>query len=203
MSAFGRRPLPTKSSTWSICRSRRRRSDYYGGHRPGDNLYAESLVALDLRTGEKKWHFQFVHHPIWNFDMSSTPILADITVDGRDIKAVAVPSKQGWLYVFDRVTGQPVWPIEEKPVPQSDVPGEKTAATQPHPPEALRYMRNVLKLPDDLIDFTPQLRAEALEMVKKYRFEPSPFTPGSVATAQADARLDRGGHGDQLAGRRL
>jgi quinoprotein glucose dehydrogenase len=160
-------------------------SDYYGGHRPGDNLYAESLVALDLKTGEKKWHFQFVHHPIWNFDMSSTPILADITVDGRDIKAVAVPSKQGWLYVFDRVTGQPVWPIEEKAVPQSDVPGEKTAATQPHPPEALRYMRNLLKVPDDLIDFTPQLRAQALETVKKYRVEASPFTPGSLATAQA------------------
>jgi quinoprotein glucose dehydrogenase len=158
-------------------------SDYYGGHRPGDNLYAESLVAVDLNTGERKWHFQFTHHPIWNFDMSSMPILADITVDGRDIKAVAVPSKQGWLYVFDRVTGQPVWPIEERPVPQSDVPGEKTAATQPHPPEALRYNRNVLKLPDDLIDFTPQLRAEALEVVKKYRYEPSPFTPGSVAKA--------------------
>jgi quinoprotein glucose dehydrogenase len=111
------------------------------------------------------------------------PILADITVDGRDIKAVAVPSKQGWLYVFDRVTGQPVWPIEERPVPQSDVPGEKTAATQPHPPDALRYNRNVLKIPDDLIDFTPQLRAEALEVMKSYRYEPSPFTPGSVATA--------------------
>jgi quinoprotein glucose dehydrogenase len=157
-------------------------SDYYGGHRPGDNLYAESLVAVDLNTGEKKWHFQFTHHPIWNFDMSSMPIVADITVDGRDIKAVAVPSKQGWLYVFDRVTGQPVWPIEEKPVPQSDVPGEKTAATQPHPPEALRYSRNVLKIPDDLVDFTPQLRAQALDVMKNYRFESSPFTPGSVAT---------------------
>jgi quinoprotein glucose dehydrogenase len=158
-------------------------SDYYGGHRPGDNLFAESLVAVDLNTGERKWHFQFTHHPIWNFDMSSMPILADITVEGRDVKAVAVPSKQGWLYVFDRVTGEPVWPIEERPVPQSDVPGEKTAATQPHPPEALRYNRNVLKLPDDLIDFTPQLRAEALEVVKRYRHEDSPFTPGSVAKA--------------------
>jgi quinoprotein glucose dehydrogenase len=149
----------------------------------GNETWENSLVAVDLMTGERKWHFQFTHHPIWNFDMSSMPILADITVDGRDIKAVAVPSKQGWLYVFDRVTGVPVWPIEEKPVPQSDVPGEKTAATQPHPPEALRYNRNVLKLPDDLIDFTPQLRAEALEVVKKYRYEPSPFTPGSVAKA--------------------
>src|SRR3954447_16142680 len=107
-------------------------SDYYGGHRPGDNLYAESLVAVDMKTGVRKWHFQFVHHPLWNWDMTSAPILADITVNGRAIKAVAVGSKQGWLYVFDRVTGQPVWPIEERPVPQSDVPGEKTAATQPH-----------------------------------------------------------------------
>src|SRR5438270_2541602 len=98
-------------------------SDYYGGHRPGDNLYAESLVAVALKTGGRKTHFQLVHHPLWNYDMSSAPILADITVSGRPIKAVAVPGKQGMLFVFDRVTGQPVWPIEERPVPQSDVPG--------------------------------------------------------------------------------
>src|SRR5215813_1924219 len=101
-------------------------SDYYGGHRPGANLFAESLVAVDLKTGVRKWHFQFVHHPIWNWDMTSAPILSDINVNGRPVKAVSVASKQGWLYVFDRVTGQPVWPIEERPVPQSDVPGEKT-----------------------------------------------------------------------------
>jgi len=153
-------------------------SDYYGGHRPGSNLFAESLVAVDLKTGVRKWHYQFVHHPIWNWDMTSAPILADINVNGRAIKAVTMATKQGWLYVFDRATGQPVWPIEEKPVPQSDVPGEKLSATQPHPPEALRYARNFLKVPDDLIDFTPQLRAEAIEALKRYKVVPSPFAPG-------------------------
>ncbi len=155
-------------------------SDYYGGHRPGDNLYAESLVAVDLKTGVRKWHFQFVHHPLWNWDMTSAPILADITVNGRAIKAVAVGSKQGWLYVFDRVTGQPVWPIEERPVPQSDVPGEKSAATQPHPPDKLQYARNYLKVPDDLIDFTPELRAKALETLKRYKVVQSPFAPPAL-----------------------
>src|SRR5207237_1762068 len=115
-----------------------------------DNLYAESLVAVDLKTGARKWHFQLVHHPIWNWDMSSAPILADINVNGRPIKAVAVPTKQGWLYVFDRATGQPVWPIEERPVPQSDVPGEKTAATPRFPPDQLRCARTVITGPDDL-----------------------------------------------------
>jgi quinoprotein glucose dehydrogenase len=158
-------------------------SDYYGGHRPGNNLFAESLVCVDLRTGQRKWHFQFVHHPIWNFDMSSTPILADITVGGRPVKAVAVPSKQGWLYVFDRVTGQPVWPIEERPVPASDVPGEKTSPTQPHPPDKLRYARNVFKVPDDLIDFTPELRAEALERAKRYKWADTLYNPAILGNA--------------------
>jgi quinoprotein glucose dehydrogenase len=152
-------------------------SDYYGGHRPGDNLFAESLVCVDLKTGKRKWHFQLVHHPIWNFDNSSAPILADINLDGRAIKAVALPSKQAWLYVFDRVTGQPVWPIEERPVPQSDVPGEKTSPTQPHPTKPPPYARNFLNLPDDLIDFTPELRTEALERLKRYKWEPTPFAP--------------------------
>ena len=156
-------------------------SDYYGGHRPGNNLFGESLVAVDLRTGQRRWHFQFIHHPIWNFDMSSMPILADINVNGRAVKAVAVPTKQGYLYVFDRATGQPVWPIEERPVPQSDVPGEKTSPTQPFPPDKLRYNRNFMKVPDDVIDFTPELRAQALEAIKRYRYEPSPFMPGSIA----------------------
>jgi len=160
-------------------------SDYYGGHRPGDNLYAESLVAVDMKTGVRKWHFQFVHHPLWNWDMTSAPILADITVNGRAVKAVAVGSKQGWLYVFDRVTGQPVWPIEERPVPQSDVPGEKTAATQPHPPDKLQYARNYLKVPEDLIDFTPDLRAKAMEVLKRYRVIPSAFSPPVLGDANA------------------
>jgi quinoprotein glucose dehydrogenase len=157
-------------------------SDFYGGHRPGNNLYAESLVAVDLKTGQRKWHFQFVHHPLWNFDNCCAPLLADITVNGRAIKAVAVPSKQAYLYVFDRVTGQPVWPIEERPVPQSDVPGEKTSPTQPFPTRPAPYARNVMKVPDDLIDFTPELRAQALEVLKRYQVGNSPFTPPILGT---------------------
>ena len=114
-------------------------SDFYGGHRPGDNLFAESLDAVDLRTGQRRWHYQYVHHPIWNFDNSSSPILLDINVDGRPVKVVASPSKQAYLYVLDRSTGKPVWPIEERPVPQSDVPGEKTARTQPIPTKPPAY----------------------------------------------------------------
>jgi quinoprotein glucose dehydrogenase len=152
-------------------------SDYYGGHRPGNNLFAESLVCVDLKTGQRKWHFQLVHHPIWNFDISAAPILADINVNGRAIKAVAQPTKQGFLYVFDRVTGQPVWPIEERPVTQSDVPGEKTSPTQPFPTKPPAYARNYLKVPDDLIDFTPELRAQAMEVLKRYKVGTSPFAP--------------------------
>ncbi len=159
-------------------------SDFYGGHRPGNNLFAESLVCVDLKTGQRKWHFQLVHHPIWNFDISSAPILADITVNGRAIKAVAVPSKQGFLYVFDRVTGQPVWPIEERPVPQSDVPGEKTSPTQPFPTKPPAYARNYLQVPDGLIDFTPELRAQALEVIKRYRVGSSPFTPAMLGDVE-------------------
>jgi quinoprotein glucose dehydrogenase len=152
-------------------------SDFYGGHRPGNNLFAESLVCVDLKTGQRKWHFQLVHHPLWNYDMSSAAILADITANGRAIKAVAVPGKQGMLWVFDRVTGQPVWPIEERPVPQSDVPGEKTSPTQPFPTKPPAYARNVLKVPDDLIDFTPELRAKALEQIKHYKVGPWMYNP--------------------------
>jgi quinoprotein glucose dehydrogenase len=151
-------------------------SDFYGGHRPGNNLFAETLVAVDLKTGQRKWHYQFVHHPLWNFDMSSAPLLADINVGGRAIKAVAVPSKQSYLYVFDRATGQPVWPIEERPVPQSDVPGEKTSPTQPFPTKPPAYARNYLKM-EDVIDFTPELHAQALDVLKRYKVGNSPFTP--------------------------
>lgn len=152
-------------------------SDFYGGHRPGNNLFAESLVCVDLQTGQRKWHYQMVHHPIWNYDMSSAPILADIDVNGRAVKAVAVPGKQAFLFVFDRVTGQPVWPIEERAVPQSDVPGEKTSATQPFPTRPPAYARNYLKVPDDLIDFTPALRAQALKNLERYKVGPWMYNP--------------------------
>src|SRR5438132_1165114 len=144
-------------------------SDYYGGHRPGNNLFGDSIVCVDLKTGQRKWHFQVVHHPIWDYDMSSAPILLDANVNGRLIKAVAIPSKQSFLYVFDRITGQPIWPIEERPVQQSDVPGEKTSPTQPFPTKPPAYGRPFLKVPDDLIDFTPALRAQAVENLKRYR----------------------------------
>ena len=154
-------------------------SDWYGGHRPGNNLYGESLVCVDLKTGQRKWFYQVVHHPIWNYDLSSAAILGDINVNGRAIKAVALPGKQAFLYVFDRVTGQPVWPIEERPVPQSDVPGEKTSPTQPFPTKPPAYARNYLKIPDDLIDFTPEMRAQARDLVSRYRAE-GMFTPPVV-----------------------
>ena len=155
-------------------------SDFYGGHRPGDNLFGESLVAVSLETGERLWHFQLVHHPIWNFDNSSAPILADITVDGQEIKAVALPSKQAFLYVFDRETGVPVWPIVETPVPQSIVPGEKTSPTQPIPTKPPPFARNYLDVPDDVIDYTPDLRKRALQHLENFVWEPSPFNPQVV-----------------------
>jgi quinoprotein glucose dehydrogenase len=157
-------------------------SDYYGGHRPGNNLFAESIVAVDLKTGTRKWHFQLVHHPIWGFDIASPPILADINVNGRTVKAIAQPGKQSFLYVLDRVTGKPVWPIEERPVPPSDVPGEKTSPTQPFPTKPSAYDRQGSSI-DYLIDFTPELRAEAVQLVSKYKMGPI-FTPPVVAKAE-------------------
>jgi quinoprotein glucose dehydrogenase len=153
--------------------------DYYGGNRPGANLFGETLVALDLMTGQRKWHFQFVHHGIWDFDMAAPPILADITVDGRAIKAIAQPTKQSWLYVFDRTNGQPVWPIVERPVPKGDVPGEWYAPTQPFVTKPPAFDRQGVSI-DDLIDFTPELRAEAVKFVAKYKIGPL-FTPPVVS----------------------
>ena len=146
-------------------------SDVYGGMRPGNNLFGESLVCVDLKTGKRRWHFQFVHHPIWDNDIPAAPILADITVNGRPIKAVAVPTKQTFLFVFDRVTGEPVWPIPETPVPQGHVPGEWYSPTQPIPSKPPVYGHNELHAPDDLIDFTPAMRAQALELLKKYKWD--------------------------------
>ena len=153
-------------------------SDYYGGHRPGDNLFAESLVCLDAKTGERIWHFQAVHHGLWDYDFPAAPTLVDITVDGRAIKAIAITSKQAHTYVFDRVTGEPVWPIEERPVPRGDVPGEWYAATQPFPTKPPPYDQQGVGI-DDLIDFTPQLREEAIAMLDDYVWGP-PFTPPSL-----------------------
>ncbi len=154
-------------------------NDFYGGHRPGDNLFANSLVALDVRTGERVWHFQFTHHEIWDYDLPCAPILADVVVDGRPVKALAQPTKQGWVYVLDRTDGRPVWPIEERPVPQGDVPGEQYSPTQPVPTRPPAFERQGIGI-DDLIDFTPELRAEAVELVSAYRLGPI-FTPPVVS----------------------
>jgi len=155
-------------------------SDYYGGHRHGDNLFAESLVCLDAETGERVWHFQAVHHGIWDYDFPAAPNLVDITVDGKDIKAVAQVSKQGFTYVFDRVTGDPVWPIEEREVNSvATVPGEKLSPTQPFPTKPPAFeLQGITE--DDLIDFTPELRAEALEIVQDFVIGPM-FLPNHVA----------------------
>jgi glucose dehydrogenase len=152
----------------------------YGGHRPGENLFSNSLVCLDSKTGKRVWHFQMVHHDLWDYDNIGAPVLGDITVNGKRIKAVMQPNKTGFVYVFDRLTGEPVWPIEERPVPQSTVPGEKTWPTQPFPTKPPPFDQQGLT-EDDLIDFTPALRAEALELVKHYVIGPM-FTPPSLVT---------------------
>src|SRR5665213_282306 len=157
-------------------------SDYYGGNRPGAGLYGESLVCVDLKTGKRKWHYQLVHHGMWDMDIPAAPILADITVNGRNIKAVAQPTKQSILYVFDRVTGQPVWPNDERPVEKGDVPGEWYSPTQPIPIKPPAYDRNGISV-DDLIDFTPELRAEALNLIKRYKIGPI-FTPPSLSNLE-------------------
>ena len=153
-------------------------NDMYGGHRLGPNLYGSSVVALNAKTGERVWHFQTVHHDLFDYDLPAAPVLIDITVDGRPIKALAQVTKHGFLFVLDRATGAPVWPIEERPVPKSTVPGEVASPTQPHPTKPPPYEHQGLT-EKDLIDFTPALRAEALEIVKRYVIGP-PFTPPSV-----------------------
>jgi quinoprotein glucose dehydrogenase len=154
-------------------------SDFYGGHRPGNNLFGETLVCVDLKTGQRKWHFQLVHHPLWDMDISSAPILTDILVDGKPIKAVAQPSKQGFLYVFDRVTGKPIWPIEEQKVEVGSVPGEWYSPTQPIPTKPPAYSRNGVSL-DELIDFTPELHERAKAIAAKYHLG-SVYTPPVVS----------------------
>ncbi len=156
--------------------------DFYGGPRPGNGLFGESIVAVDLQTGIRKWHYQYVHHGIWDMDNPCPPILADFTVNGRTVKAVAQPTKQAFLYVLDRATGVPIWPINEKPVEKGTVPGEWYSPTQPFPskPPAFDHQGAVV---DDLIDFTPELHAQALELVKKYKMGPM-FTPPVVSKAE-------------------
>ncbi|HUL73871.1 MAG TPA: PQQ-binding-like beta-propeller repeat protein [Vicinamibacterales bacterium] len=161
--------------------------DYYGGHRLGDDLFSSTLVCLDARTGRRVWHFQIVHHDIWDRDNAAAPILADVTVNGQRVEAVVQLTKQAYAYVFDRVTGKPVWPIVEKPMPRSDVPGERAAATQPIPSKPAPFDRQGVTV-DDLIDFTPELRAEALAAVKPFRLGESPFTPPSVANGPDGTR---------------
>jgi quinoprotein glucose dehydrogenase len=150
--------------------------DFYGGHRPGDNLFSDCLVALDAKTGKRVWYYQIVHHDIWDYEPSSPPLLADVTVDGKKIKIVALVTKHAFTFVFDRATGKPVWPIEERPVPQSAVPGERTAPTQPFPTKPLAFDRQGLSK-DDLIDFTPELRAEAEKILEQYRYGPMFLPP--------------------------
>jgi quinoprotein glucose dehydrogenase len=152
-------------------------NDYYGGERPGDGLYGDSLVCLDAATGKKLWHYQFVHHGLWDYDTPAAPNLIDITVDGKPIKAVAQVTKQAFVYVFDRVTGQPVWPIEEQPVLASSVPGESASKTQRFPSKPVPIdIQGVRE--EDLIDLTPELHKEAMDIVAKYDHGPL-FTPPS------------------------
>lgn len=166
--------------------------DYYGGHRPGDALFADSLVAVDVKTGQRKWHYQTVHHDLWDYDLSCAPILFDMKANGRTIKALAQPTKQAFLFVLNRETGEPIWPIEERPVPQSTVPGERSSPTQPFPTKPAPFdMQGITE--NDLLDLTPALKAEALEVVKRYRMGPL-FTPpvlssleGPLATLQVPA----------------
>ncbi len=155
-------------------------TDYYGGHRQGDNLFGNSLVCLDAKTGERVWHFQFVHHTVWDYDPPAAPNLIDITVDGRRIAAVAQITKQGMTFVFDRATGEPVWPIEERAVSQSSLPGERTSPTQPYPTRPPLFLTNGAT-EDDVIDFTPELREEGLAIFRQYEAGPlyTPPAPGN------------------------
>ena len=154
-------------------------NDYYGGHRHGDNLFSDSLVAVDIDSGDRLWHFQAIHHDVWDWDFPCAPIIADVMIDGDERKIVAQPSKQAWLYVFDRITGEPIWPIEERPIEQSDVPGELLSATQPYPTKPPAYDRQGVSL-DDLVDFTPELRRRAEEIAARHRIGPI-FTPITVS----------------------
>ena len=146
-------------------------NDYFGGHRPGDNLFGNSVVAIDVETGERVWHFQAIHHDIWDRDFPHPPQLIDVTVDDEEIPALVQSSKQAFIYAFNRVTGEPIWPIEERPVPQSRVPTEQSSPTQPFPTRPAPYEMHGLT-EDDLADYTPEIRARALELVSEWEYGP-------------------------------
>ena len=168
--------LPTEAPT----------NDYYGGHRPGDNLFTQSVVAVDATTGNRVWHFQMIHHGLWDYDTPAAPNLMNINVDGREIRALAQVTKQGWAYVFDRATGVPVWPIPELPVPDGMIPGERTSPTQPFPSKPPAFALQGLT-EKDLIDFTPELKAEAQEIIKDYVYGPI-YTPASLPNESTGKR---------------
>jgi glucose dehydrogenase len=153
--------------------------DYYGGTHQGDNLFSDSIVCLDAKTGKRIWHFQGNHHGIWDYDFTAPPVLADVTVNGRKVKILVETSKQGFAYVLDRVTGRPIWPIEERPVPKGHVPGEWYAPTQPFPTKPPAFELQGVRI-DDLVDFTPELRREAIEIISQYNYGPL-YTPLEVA----------------------
>ena len=154
--------------------------DYYGGHRLGDNLFAESLVALDVETGQRVWHFQILHHGLWDYDLPAAPNLMDLTVDGRQVKAVVQVTKQGFVFAFDRVTGEPIWPIEERAVPlDTDIEGELPSPTQPFPTRPAPFEYQGVSI-DDLVDFTPEIRQMAMTAVADFRIGPL-YTPHSNA----------------------
>lgn len=160
--------------------------DYYGGHRPGANLFSSTLVCVDVLTGRRIWHQQLIHHDIWDYDIAATPILIDLTVDGTPIQAVVQLTKQAFAFVFDRTTGKPVWPIEERPVPKSDVPGEWTSPTQPFPTRPPAFDRQGITK-QDLVDFTPEIKRLALQGIAPYRIG-ALFTPGSLSNASDGTR---------------
>jgi len=154
--------------------------DMYGGHRPGDNLFSQSLVALDARTGERIWHYQLIHHDIWDYDPPTAPVLADLEVNGQTIPAAIQVTKQGMVYTLNRLTGEPVWPIEERAVPQSTIPGEQSSPTQPFPTKPAPFERQGLTK-EDLLDWTPEIRAEAERILEQYTYGPV-FTPATLRT---------------------
>ena len=169
-------------------------NDYYGGDRPGDNLFAESIVCVEAATGRRIWHFQTIHHGLWDYDMPAPPVLGTVRVNGRAVDIVTVLGKTGWAYVFERVTGEPVWPIEERPVPSSDVPGERAARTQPVPTKPAPFARQGFG-ENDVIDFSPAIRRAALDELRKWRYGPIYSPPSLQGTIQMPGVIGGAGWG--------